>query len=87
MQKIILISAVSLLSGCMAAQPITYTGRNGGNGFNDISLEQATAECRFQADNAINAELNRTGGVFSAAYEGRRTMDGCMSSKGFSRSN
>ena len=81
----LVISLVSI-NGCAARAPIKYSGINGNSGFNNISLQQAQAECEYQADSAMNAALDRTrGGIFSGAAAYSDTMKGCMRSKGFNQ--
>lgn len=84
MKKAIILCFLLALSGCAARPPVQYTGVNGSTGFNNISQQQAEAECEYQANNALNATLDRTrGGIFSAAGAYSDTMRGCMKSKGF----
>lgn len=84
--KTIAISLLFVIAGCATIQPSNYSGVNGPTtGYNNISREQAFAECKYESQKALNAELNRTGGVFSAGYAGAEAREGCMSSKGFHR--
>ena len=78
--------AIASISGCATRAPARYGGTNGSTGFNNISLQQAQAECEYQADAALNAALDRTrGGIFSGAAAYSDTMRGCMRSKGFNQ--
>lgn len=76
--------STSLFAGCVTQGPTRYIGVNGSSGFNNISLQQAEAECDYQADATMRSELQSLrGGALSAIFVGSKAMEGCMRSKGF----